>query len=48
MYRKSVTEINIYILDLSLYIHKHLVFLKLTNYEIADSRTPKKIIKIRE
>ena len=28
MYRKSVTEIKIYVLDLSLYIQKHLVFLK--------------------
>ncbi len=43
MYRKSVTEIKIDVLDLSLYIQKHLVFLKLTNYEIEDSRTPKKI-----
>ena len=43
MYRKSVTVIKIYVLDLSLYIQKHLVFLKITNYEIEDSRTPKKI-----
>ena len=42
MYRKSVTVIKIYVLDLSLYIQKHLVFLKITNYEIEDSRTPKK------
>ena len=32
----------IYVLDLPLYIQKHLLILKITNYEIADSRTPKK------
>jgi hypothetical protein len=42
MYRKSVTVIKIDVLDLSLCVQKHLVFLKITNYEIEDSRTPKK------
>ena len=36
MYRKSVTVIKIYVLDLSLYIQKHLLILKFKQNEKND------------